>query len=66
VIQALVAAFKAATVEVFRLLVDDVSPEEYFEFHASILGWNVTAPVGAKAEVTFTLKITGEVDWQHA
>ncbi len=61
-ILALYQAFKDNTVEVFRLLADDTSPPEAFEFHATILGWNVTAPVGAKAEVSFTLKVTGDVD----
>lgn len=61
VILALYQAFKNHTVEVFRLLADDTSPPEAFQFHASILGWNVIAPVGAKAEVSFVLKITGSV-----
>ncbi len=61
VILALYQAFKNHTIEVFRLLADDTSPPEAFEFHASILGWNVTTPVGAKAEVSFVLKITGDV-----
>jgi hypothetical protein len=61
VILALYQAFKNHTVEVFRLIADDTSPPEAFEFHASILGWNVTTPVGAKAEVAFVLKITGSV-----
>lgn len=61
VILALYQAFKNHTVEVFRLLADDTSPPEAFQFHATILGWNVITPVGAKAEVNFVLKITGSV-----
>jgi hypothetical protein len=60
-ILALYQAFKNHTTEVFRLLADDTSPPEAFEFSASVLGWNVTAPVGGKAEVSFTLKISGSV-----
>jgi hypothetical protein len=61
VILALYQAFKNHTIEVFRLLADDTSPPEAFQFHATILGWTVLAPVGAKAEVNFVLKITGDV-----
>lgn len=61
VILALYAAYDANTIETFRLLADDTSPEEAFEFQAAVLGWNVTTPVGAKAEVSFTLKISGAV-----
>jgi hypothetical protein len=64
-IRALYQAYKTKTRQVFRLKVDDTSPEEYFEFNATVLGWNVTAPVGAKAEVTFTLKISGGVTWHY-
>lgn len=60
-ILALYQAFKNNTVEVFRLMVDDTSPAEAFEFSATLVGWNVIAPVGAKAEVSFVLKITGSV-----
>lgn len=61
VILALYQAFKNHTTEVFRLMVDGTSPVEAFEFHAAVLGWNVTTPVGAKAEVDFVLKISGSV-----
>lgn len=54
-------AFKNATIIPFKLMADDTSPPEFFQFFASILGWNVTTPVGGKAEVSFTLKITGDV-----
>jgi hypothetical protein len=54
-ILALYQAFKNHTTETFRLLADDTSPPEAFEFQASVLGWSVATPVGAKAEVDFTL-----------
>ena len=60
-ILALYAAYDANTIETFRLLADDTSPEETFEFQAAILGWSVATPVGAKSEVSFTLKISGAV-----
>lgn len=64
--RALVAAFKASTQEIFRLALDDTSPEEYFQFHAAVIGWNVSpVQVGVKAEINFTLKISGGVDWIH-
>jgi hypothetical protein len=63
--RALVAAFKASTQEVFRLEIDFTSPEEYFQFHAAVIGWNVNAVVGTKSDITFILKISGGVDWVH-
>src|ERR671912_259423 len=41
----------------------DNSPDEYFEFAATVRGWNVTGPIGEKSVLTFTLKISGEVLW---
>lgn len=61
-------AFKANTIKNYRLEVEvsGSSPgDEYFEFAATITGWNVLVPVGAKAEVNFTLKITGPVTWHY-
>lgn len=49
----------------FRLNFHDQSPVEFFAFSAAILGWNVTPPVGDKATMTFTLKVTGQVDWVY-
>jgi hypothetical protein len=47
----------------FRLTLDDTSPQEFFEFSAVITAWALATPVGAKAEATFTIKISGEVTW---
>lgn len=49
----------------FRLMLDDTSPEEYFSFSAAVLGWSLAVPVGDKASITFTLKISGAVTWVH-
>lgn len=42
------------------------SPEEYFAFGGAILGWSIANPVGEKASMTFTLKISGGVTWVHS
>lgn len=47
----------------FRLTLDDTSPEEYFAFSAVVQAWSLGIPVGDKASVTFTLKISGVVTW---
>lgn len=49
----------------FRLLMVDVSPTEYFAFSGAILGWSIAAPVGEKATMTFTVKISGGVQWVY-
>lgn len=55
--------YKAGTTMHFRLTLDDTSPEEFFEFSAVITAWALATPVGDKASVTFTIKISGEVTW---
>lgn len=64
--QQLYEAFKAKTVLHFRLMVADSSPEEYIAFAAIVRGWTNGSPSGEKATMTFTLKITGEVNWVYA
>lgn len=49
----------------FRLNMHGVSPEEFFAFSAAILGWSIAPPVGDKATMTFTLKISGGVQWVY-
>lgn len=55
--------YKTDTVPTFRILIKDSVPESYFEFAATVRAWNVTGPIGEKAVLTFTLKISGEVLW---
>jgi hypothetical protein len=57
--------YKNDTVPTFRIVVDDVaaSPNNFFEFAATVRAWNVTGPIGEKAVLTFTLKISGAVTW---
>jgi hypothetical protein len=64
-IRAMYAAYQAGTIQTYRLKVDNTSPAEYFQFKATILGWNVTNPIGARADVSFSLKITGPVTWHY-
>lgn len=47
----------------WRLPFKDVSPEEYFSFSTTILGWSLATPIGDKATMQFSVKVTGSVDW---
>lgn len=58
-------SYKADEVVNFRLSMVGVSPEEFFAFSAAILGWSIANPVGEKASMTFTLKISGGVEWVY-
>lgn len=64
-IRDLFESYKADEVVNFRLTMVGISPEEFFAFSASILGWTVNPPVGDKATMVFTLKISGEVTWVY-
>jgi hypothetical protein len=55
--------YKNDTVPNFRIVLKDVSPESYFAFAATVRAWNITGPIGERAVLTFTLKISGEVTW---
>lgn len=50
----------------FRLKLDDTAPPEYFQFQAIITDWKLTTPVAGKSDITFSLKISGDVDWVYA
>lgn len=63
--QQMYEAFKAKQVLNFRLMVADSSPEEYISFSAIVRGWTNGAPSGEKSTMTFTLKITGAVNWVY-
>jgi len=58
-------SYKADDVVNFRLATQTGSPQDIFAFSAAILGWSVAAPVGDKASLTFTLKISGGVEWAY-
>lgn len=64
-IRAMYQLYKTNTPGVFRLTLDDTSPEEYFEFSATVTAWSLAVPTGDKSSVTFTLKVNGEVDWVY-
>jgi hypothetical protein len=57
--------YKNDTVPTFRIVVDDAlaSPNNFFEFAATVRAWNITGPIGEKAVLSFTLKISGAVTW---
>lgn len=56
--------FRNDTVRTFRLqLADDAA--EYFEFRAIVRGWSIAPPIGEKASMTFTLKVSGDVIWYY-
>lgn len=58
-------SYQADEIVDFRLNMVDQSPEEYFAFSAAILGWSIDAPIGEKATMTFTAKISGGVEWVY-
>lgn len=63
--RALFQAYKVDDIVNFKLLMIGVSPEEFFAFSASILGWSLANPVGERATMTFTAKISGGVEWVY-
>lgn len=63
---ALYDAYKADELVDIRILLKDSSPEEYFQFSATVRAWNVSGPIGERAVLTYTLKISGEVLWVRA
>jgi hypothetical protein len=63
--RALFQNYKDDDIVNFRLNIPSVTPAEYFMFSAAILGWAIQAPVGDKAQMTFTLKISGGVEWVY-
>lgn len=63
IIGQLYGIYKADTVVTVRIAEKNSSPESYFEFQATIRAWNLAGPIGERASITFTLKISGEVTW---
>lgn len=56
-------AYKNDELVTIRIARKDTSPPEYFEFSATVRAWNVSGPIGERAVLTYTLKISGEVIW---
>lgn len=56
-------AYKNDELVVIQIYRKDSSPEEYFQFSATVRAWNVTGPIGERSVLTYTLKISGEVLW---
>jgi hypothetical protein len=57
--------YKNDTVPNFRIVATgtDASPDNYFEFAATVRAWNISGAIGERSVLTFTLKISGEVTW---
>jgi len=62
-LEGLYTAYQNNTVPNFRIKVKTFSPENYFAFAATVRAWNVTGPIGDRAVLQFTLKISGVVTW---
>lgn len=58
-------SYQADEIVNWRLPFKDVSPEEYFAFSTTILGWSLNTPIGDKATMVFSVKVTGAVDWVY-
>ncbi|MBA3562896.1 MAG: hypothetical protein H0W33_02590 [Gammaproteobacteria bacterium] len=61
-IAALYADYKANTIRNFQVVTTD-SPADMFQFAATIRAWKLGAPIGERSNMSFTLKISGEVVW---
>lgn len=64
-VRGLFDAYQADEIAHFRLTMRGVSPAEYFAFGGPILSWNIANPIGDKAVMSFTLKLSGGVEWVH-
>lgn len=62
-LKALYDAYKNDELVDIRILRKDSSPEEYFQFQATVRAWNVAGPIGERSVLTYTLKVSGEVLW---
>jgi len=62
-LEALYTAYKNDQLVAIRIKIKDSSPEEYFAFSAVVRAWNITGAIGEKSILTYTLKISGEVEW---
>lgn len=60
---ALYDAYKADELVDVQIYRKNSSPDEYFQFQATVRAWNVTGPIGERSVLTYTLKISGEVLW---
>lgn len=65
-LERLYTAYNADEIMPFRIRRKSGSPDQHFDFRATIRAWNVTGPIGARSVLTYTLKITGGVTWEMA
>lgn len=67
--RALYEAYKTDSLVLIRIQQkggeEDSPATEYahFDFAATVRAWNVTGPIGDRAVLSFTLKVSGEVLW---
>mgnify|MGYP003580801584 CR=1 FL=1 len=61
--RALFEQYQSDEIVNFRYRFKDVSPAEYFAWSATVLSWNIAAPIGEKGVMTFGMKISGAVEW---
>lgn len=64
-LESLYTSYKNDAIRNFRLVTKD-SPQDIFAFAATIRGWRLRPPVGEKAQITFTLKVSGEITWTQS
>lgn len=62
-IQTLKDAYDADALVDMRLTVKGSSPAAYIQFSATVRAWTITAPIGERAVMQFTAKISGVVTW---
>ncbi len=58
-----IAAQVAGTVKDFRLYLPGAFSAQYYRFSGLILGYEIAPPVDGKQEITFTLKISGQITY---
>jgi hypothetical protein len=63
--RSLFQSYKDDDIVNFQYRVKGSSPAEYFAWSATVLGWSIAGPVGEKAVMNFTMKITGGVEWVY-
>jgi hypothetical protein len=63
--RSLFQSYKNDNIVNFQYRVKGSSPAEYFAWSATVPGWQIAGPVGDKAVMTFTMKITGGVEWVY-
>lgn len=64
-VRELFGSYKVDDIVDFRYTIVGSSPPEFFQFSATIRAWNIGGPVGERATMVFTAKITSDVEWVY-